>query len=331
MGTRSLSCWLVVVMSICPGLQAAQSVGREFQSGERVVAARAAVLKVGQEVRGDVPAGTELQVRSVKGEWVAVALLRETGEVRGWIHRRDLAEPAEYARRVAAGETLDAYPRSMQLANFKAHPQQSANTCSAAAARDLLHHVTGNAPWEMLLFMEIVGEDHKGLSHLEDRLRQLGIDNPMALSSFGGTPVGLKAVIGKRLRNGLRCDFKEISEFEDRLLVIVRSINNGWPVIAPVVSSSLQHWITITGYDRDSRQFSTSSFGTLSFDDFNTLNSWTTTPGGLLGRAFQLANEEHMGRRVLVYVTKEEPAAKGGAGGPESAQGPADSAGLPRR
>jgi hypothetical protein len=155
------------------------------------------------------------------------------------------------------------------------------------------------------LFYEIVKEDHKGLAHLEDKLKRLGIHNPMALSSYGGTPVGIKAVVNKRLPGGLKCDFREIPKLEDRILLIARSINNGWPVIVPLVSSSLHHWITITGYDRDARQFSTASFGTLSFDRFDTLNSWKSTPGGLLGKAFQLANEEHLGRCVLVYITKE--------------------------
>jgi hypothetical protein len=230
-----------------------------------------------------------------------------------------VVDKVEFNRRASAGETLAAYPRAKQLEGFKAHPQQSGNTCSAAAARNMLFHVTKSAPWEWLLFMDIVHEDHKGLAHLEGKLRQMGIDNPVALSRYGGTPVGIKAVIAKHLPDGLTCDFQEIPKFEDRLLVIVRSINNGWPVIVPVVSSSLQHWITITGYDRDTRQFSTASFGTVGFDRFYALNSWLTTPGGLLGRAFQLANEEHMGRCVLVFLEKENKEAgeqgSGGSGG----------------
>lgn len=200
---------------------------------------------------------------------------------------------------------MDEYPRKKSLADFKAHPQQSGNTCSAAAVRNLLGHVTGSAPWELPLFFEIVAEDHKGLSHLEERLRQVGIDNPMALSAFGGTGVGIKAVINKRLPDRLKCDFREIPKLEDRIHLIARSINNGWPVIAPLVSASVHHWVTITGYDLDTRQLTTAAFGTLSFDRFDALNSWRSTPGGLLAKAFQIANEEHMGRCLLVYITKD--------------------------
>jgi hypothetical protein len=281
------------------------ALGTEIQAGDEVITRKVAPLMDGPRVKGHVPEGTQLVAMRVQGGWIAVEWWQRDEKTSGWILHTNLIGKEELARRDAVRKALDQYPRKKSLVDFKAYPQQSGNTCSAAAARNLLGHVTGNAPWEWPLFFEIVSEDHKGLAHLEDRLKQVGIDNPMALSAFGGTGVGIRAVINKRLPEGLKCDFREIPDFEERILLIVRSINNGWPVIAPVVSASLQHWITITGYDRDTQQLSTASFGTLSFDSFDTLNSWRSTPGGLLGKAFQVANEEHIGRCVLIYITKE--------------------------
>ncbi len=295
---------LVTALCLCTYFQGAESPGTEIRAGDRVVARDAAPLMDGQEAKGRVPQGTELLATAVREEWIAVEWSQNGQTTTGWILRSQLIGKDEHLRRDLVKKRLDDYPRKKSLEGFKAYPQQSGNTCSAAAARNLLGHVVGNAPWELLLFFEIVAEDHRGLAHLEDRLRQVGIDNPMALSAFGGTGVGIKAAINKRLPDGLTCDFREIPKLEDRLLVIARSIDNGWPVIAPVVSASLQHWITITGYDRDTRQLSTASFGPLSFERFDALNSWQSTPGGLLGKALQVANEEHMGRCLLVYITR---------------------------
>jgi hypothetical protein len=304
MSAHSLRFVYGAVLCLC--LQSTAIYSAEIRAGDSVITRSAAPVMSGQDLKGHIPAGTRLIARKVEGPWVAVDWSRNGERISGWIRSSDLTgEDAGSAHEAAARND---YPKSKQLANFKAYPQQSGNTCSAAAARNVLGHVTGRAPLEWLLFYEIVAEDHKGLAHLEDKLKRLGVYNPAALSAFGGTAVGIKAVIDKRLPDELKCDYREVPALEDRIRLIVHSINRGWPVIVPVVSASLHHWITITGYDRDARQFSTASFGPLSFERFDTLNSWRTMPGGILGKAFQLANEERMGRRVLVYVTKDEGA-----------------------
>ncbi len=305
MSTPGLPYLLVVAFCLGSCIQGTRGLGAEIKTGDRVVTRNPASLMDGQNVKGRIPEGTELVAVDVQEEWIAVEWSQDGEKTSGWIPANNLIGKRELARQDLVRRTLDEYPRKKSLANFQAHPQQSGNTCSAAAARNLLGHVTGNAPWEWPLFFEIVAEDHKGLAYLEERLKQVGIDNPLALSSFGGTGVGIKAVINKRLPSGLRCDFREIPKLEDRILLVARSINNGWPVIAPLVSASVHHWVTITGYDRDTRQLSTANFGTLSFERFDALNSWRSTPGGLLGKAFEVANEEHMGRCVLVYITQK--------------------------
>jgi hypothetical protein len=300
--------FLFVFAIFCCGYictQGTRAFGVEIKPGDKVVTLDVCPVMSGQDVKAQVPRGTELTARSVNGPWVAVEWSQYGEKITGWIRGSSVMRKDDAAGRIGTSQSLDDYPRAKQLTSFRVYPQQSGNTCSAAAARNLLGRVSGHVPSEWALFQEIVQEDHKGLAHLEEKLKRIGIYDPRALSSYGGTPVGTKAAINRRLPRGLKCDFKEIPKLEDRILLIVRSINNGWPVIVPLVSSTLNHWITVTGYDRDARYFSTASFGTLSFDRFDALNSWKSTPGGQLGKAFQLANEEHMGRWVLVYITNE--------------------------
>lgn len=216
---------------------------------------------------------------------------------------------------------LSDYPKAKRLEDFEAYPQRSGNTCGPVAVRHVLKYLTGTLHDEQELMRYVVAADHKHLAHLADDLRAIGVPDPRMLSVYGTTPAGNTRALNKHLApKGLKAEFRSIRSWDERLLLIVESINRGRPVVAPLVSASLHHWTVIIGYDLEketllgvnslvgvpSRQPHGGTYFTVPFRDFDRANSFEPLPPGLLGRVFALASKKDLGRWVLVYIVPRD-------------------------
>jgi hypothetical protein len=204
------------------------------------------------------------------------------------------------------------------LEGFPAYPQQAGTSCGPCAVKNSLMYLTGTLHSESKLHQETIEADQEGLKHLEKDLRRLGIRNPRLLSSRGTTPIGNTAVLNKYLPRDLKAEYKEITSFEERKKLIIESINNNRPVIVPLVSGGFQHWTVCIGYDLEQNTFlcvnaglgSSSSrtqggtYNTISAQDFDDANSFKNMPGGIMGKVYELANENGIGKCVLIYLKK---------------------------
>jgi len=210
-------------------------------------------------------------------------------------------------------------PKIDLLEGFPAYSQQSGTSCGPCAVRNMLKHVTGTLHAESKLHKEVIEEDQKGLEHLAPELRRLGIPNPRMLSRRGTTPIGNTAVLNKYLGAGHVAKYKQIDSFEDRKQLIIKSINNDLPVMVPLVSGGFQHWTVCIGYDLEKETFTCvnaglgasqgrpegGSYNTVNFQSFDDANSFKNMPSGMMGRVYELANKEGIGKCVLIYIEKK--------------------------
>ena len=167
---------------------------------------------------------------------------------------------------------------------------------------------------------------HVTSSAVKNRIAHLVYDHAALLASHaalrrgGASPLGAvgRPGVGGSVTTFVRLLWigRVMSAWDERLLLIVESINRGRPVVAPLVSASLHHWTVIIGYDLDkktllgvnslvgvpSRQPHGGTYFTVPFREFDRANSFEPLPGGLLGKVFALANKKDLGRWVLVYV-----------------------------
>jgi hypothetical protein len=199
------------------------------------------------------------------------------------------------------------------LQNFEAYPQQGGTTCGPVAVRNVLKHMTDTLYAEARLAKEVIEADHRGLEFLREDLRKIGINSPETLSRYGTTPVGNTAVLNEYLPPNMKAEFREIPSLDDRIALIVDSINKGRPVMVPFT----RHWTVAIGYNLKKQELilvnagignaqsrpEGGSYNTVSFQDFDYHNSFTNLPSGRMGKVFQLANEKGLGRWVLIYIT----------------------------
>ncbi|MFH1924555.1 MAG: DUF4097 family beta strand repeat-containing protein [Planctomycetota bacterium] len=96
---------------------AAAAVGQEYRPGEKVVALRDAVLKVGAQNVATVRAGESLAVERVQGKWLWV----RADQTRGWIQTASVARPGAAAisnRQLGAGQPIRLAGRRVAIYNL---------------------------------------------------------------------------------------------------------------------------------------------------------------------------------------------------------------------
>ena len=125
--------------------------------------------------------------------------------------------------------------------------------------------------------------------------------------------------MNKYLDAGHTAKYKQIDSFEDRKALIIKSIDDNLPVMVPLVSGGFQHWTVCIGYDLDAKTFTCvnagigssegrpegGSYNTVSFQSFDDANSFENMPGGIMGKVYELANREGIGKCVLIYIEEK--------------------------
>lgn len=204
--------------------------------------------------------------------------------------------------------SLSSYPRTSKIANFQGYPQTASTSCGPNAIRNALKPVVGVLYDDRQLFDEAIEADHAGLKSLENELRQAtgGFINPATLSSRGTTPIGNAFLFTKYLSQNAKPlvgAFASIPKWDDRLLLLVDRISKGYPVAVPFVEGDYNHWVTAYGYDLDAKVINVvNGGGDISFDKFDSMNSFKSPPGGLMGRIFNVSNKHGLGANVLVFI-----------------------------
>jgi hypothetical protein len=103
----------------------------DFRSGDQmVVAQQGAPLKRGSETLATLSQGQKLKVLETDGDWVGTSAVVNGQTVSGWVYRRQVATPAQYAARRTTRRSYSYQPSAPSGGGYSSPSRSSARSSS---------------------------------------------------------------------------------------------------------------------------------------------------------------------------------------------------------